>query len=748
MKRREQDRISPEDLRIGPIHTGSQAKERSESSRNPAPNLQQAVGNQAMLRLLQSGSVHAKLDVSQPADPDEIEADRMAEQVVSPTVHRKCSCEGSGEKCSVCRQEEAEKSKGIHRETNHASMNESVHDDFLQSLGPGQPLDPHVRSDMESRLGHDFKNVRVHHDSKSTDLAGSINARAFTSGRNIVFASHEYTPQTPDGKKLLAHELTHVVQHSAVRPARASVAPAISPQIQRQTSSGGPPAPPPWLHGVKITRHVTGDIYEIELTGYGPTEVGPHDQLSAYLAAQGRSGKEQAHHVVGREHLADAPTGLSDATAPSVALENGMHNAVSARITAGQGELGGRHGGRPDVTRKEIARLYRYVYTVDTNFRELSTISDNVLGVSVSAKGGTSGGGGGTSPLSGTKGQTAKDEPSPKTSQAPATELPGSSHTPSEGTGKPITTKPVAKVELPSVPDGEGKVPALPEAETGPKTKPPLLEGEPVVPKFKGPAGIEGGEVGAPGSGLALFHLLLLLGQMIPVGEGNAVQNKMNEKLKSPEWQARFRELQPLVAQAKGFIYYNIRFKILYTITSSPKPLAFPNSTFLNDVEILGIDLGSASVTQVSQLDHPERPPDAKLRLGGGAYWSAQRTGTLSVQIFTGEQTARGAESKISAQELQSVPSLTSDGDIRDWISTHTPEAIAEVATDQKIRMINRLLDGWVSDSDLDAVRKICGSVKTSKESLQIRSVIEPRVIELVNFGQRVVLRSILMQMP
>ena len=214
MKRREQDRISPEDLRTGPIHTGSQTKERSESSRNRAPNLQQAVGNQAMLRLLQSGDVRAKLDVSQPGDPDEMEADRMAEQVVSPAVHRKCSCEGSGETCPACRQEEAKKSQGIHRETNRASTaRESTGEDFLEAIGPGQSLEPQLRADMGRRFGHDFGVVKIHTGEAAASSARSVNARAFTADQHIVFGEGEYAPRSNSGVRLLAHELAHAVQN-------------------------------------------------------------------------------------------------------------------------------------------------------------------------------------------------------------------------------------------------------------------------------------------------------------------------------------------------------------------------------------------------------------------------------------------------------------------------------------------------------------------------------------------------------
>jgi hypothetical protein len=385
------------------------SKERSGSGQNSAFGLQRTVGNQAVASLFASGAIQAKLRVSQPGDADELEADRVADQVVSPaasyaapgTIHRKCDCPAGSKSCPDCEVEEVEQTKGIHRKSTKPSQQEqSVRDDFLQSLGPGQPLDTTVRKSMESRFGRNFEDVRVHTDAKASASAHSINARAYTAGRDVVFASQEYTPHTPAGKKLLAHELAHVAQQPSTGMNRGSALASATHGVQRQTPpAGAPPPPPSWLQGVKITRHVSGNIYEINLTSYGPTEVGPYSELSAYLAAQGRSSKEQAHHIVGTEHLRDVHASYNEANAPCVALENGTHNAVSTRITSVQNELGGRRGGRPVVSRLEIAGLYREVYTLDTQFKELSTISNNVLGTSspkTPSSGGTGKGGAGT----------------------------------------------------------------------------------------------------------------------------------------------------------------------------------------------------------------------------------------------------------------------------------------------------------------------------------------------------------------
>jgi Domain of unknown function (DUF4157) len=85
-----------------------------------------------------------------------------------------------------------------------------VHD-VLNSDG-GTPLSPDVQGEMEGRLGHDFSDVRVHTDSRASDSAKSVNAHAYTVGSNVVFQRDKYDPGSTEGKTMLAHELTHVVQ--------------------------------------------------------------------------------------------------------------------------------------------------------------------------------------------------------------------------------------------------------------------------------------------------------------------------------------------------------------------------------------------------------------------------------------------------------------------------------------------------------------------------------------------------------
>ena len=186
---------------------------------NPIVGLQQAAGNQAMLGLLSSGAIQASLRVSQPGDADEREADAVADRVVSSpaqqTIHRKCNCEGGGASCPACEEQEVEQAKGIHRKSSSSSNgDQSVPGDILQSIGPGQPLDSSTRGFMESRFDHDFGDVRVHTNEAAAQSARSIHAHAYTFNRDVVFDSGAYAPRSSEGKKLLAHELTHVVQQS------------------------------------------------------------------------------------------------------------------------------------------------------------------------------------------------------------------------------------------------------------------------------------------------------------------------------------------------------------------------------------------------------------------------------------------------------------------------------------------------------------------------------------------------------
>ncbi|MCP4494533.1 MAG: DUF4157 domain-containing protein [Gammaproteobacteria bacterium] len=127
--------------------------------------------------------------------------------------------------------------------------------------GGGQPLDAGTRAFYEPRFGHNFSQVRVHTDAQAAESAESINAQAYTHGNDIAFGS-QYSPGSGEGKKLLAHELTHVVQQSAKVQPRIQrfrvirVADVPSLKIQQWQGAHGPPASN-WTNlQTKMTRRI------------------------------------------------------------------------------------------------------------------------------------------------------------------------------------------------------------------------------------------------------------------------------------------------------------------------------------------------------------------------------------------------------------------------------------------------------------------------------------------------------------
>jgi len=137
----------------------------------------------------------------------------------SAVIRRRCACgthATAGGECSEC----AKKREVLQRAATSSEQVESeesvpgiVHD-VLRS--PGRPLDRSTRAYFEPRFGADFSRVRVHTDAKAVESARAINASAYTAGRDVVFDAGRLAPETSSGRRLLAHELTHVLQQGPV----------------------------------------------------------------------------------------------------------------------------------------------------------------------------------------------------------------------------------------------------------------------------------------------------------------------------------------------------------------------------------------------------------------------------------------------------------------------------------------------------------------------------------------------------
>lgn len=166
-----------------------------------------------------------KLALGSSNDPLESEADRVADQVVSSSP----SVAGAAATATPM-------AKHIQRATNTsgAAAGADTPASVSQTLASsGRPLEMSLRRDMEQRFGYDFSGVRVHTGASAARSADDIDAAAYTYGNNIVFAAGQYVPATADGRHLLAHELTHVVQQAGSSDQTV--------QRQRRRRSSSPP---------------------------------------------------------------------------------------------------------------------------------------------------------------------------------------------------------------------------------------------------------------------------------------------------------------------------------------------------------------------------------------------------------------------------------------------------------------------------------------------------------------------------
>jgi hypothetical protein len=171
-------------------------------------------------------------------------------------LQRKCACgshTSTGGKCGSCsKQREANPLQRA--ATNSKPVNEvpAIVNEVLRS--PGQPLDPGSRALFEPHFAHDFSRVRVHTDARAIESARAVNAMAYTVGQDLVFGAGQFAPQTGEGKRLLAHELTHVVQQQGLSStgelslgAPDSTAEREADEVSRgfaRHSRGGSPLPP------------------------------------------------------------------------------------------------------------------------------------------------------------------------------------------------------------------------------------------------------------------------------------------------------------------------------------------------------------------------------------------------------------------------------------------------------------------------------------------------------------------------
>jgi hypothetical protein len=215
------------------------SSEHAKPSARPIDTLLQRLhltaGNRAVGQWIQ-----AKLRIGTSDDPCEQEADLIADRLVQmpvspapnlaklggPSIRRKCAeCEAEENNqssasnphaCPACATEDQERELKPKSAFSSQTLRVSPHlESRIDALnGHGEPLSNELRSLFEPRIGSNFQKVRIHTDANAADAAKDINAHAFTCGENIAFAAGKFTPNSIEGKRLLAHELVHVAQQA------------------------------------------------------------------------------------------------------------------------------------------------------------------------------------------------------------------------------------------------------------------------------------------------------------------------------------------------------------------------------------------------------------------------------------------------------------------------------------------------------------------------------------------------------
>ncbi len=314
---------------------------------SPVQRLQRGIGNAAFAISPHAQAVQPKLKIGAANDRFEREADHVADRVMrmptpaatSPSpaprsIQRTCSaCAAGGAPCAKCGREEIQRAPaspsgaGARQSsrtggTGAARSGVRPSAPFASMPAGGRPLSAPHRAFFEPRFGRDFGDVRIHTGRRAAEMAQQVQARAFTFGRDVVFGSSEFAPDSQAGRRLLAHELTHVVQQGHARSLGAGSPPGRT--IQRTESTGEP-------------------VLQRTLT------VNPSASVPAPSGGTATP-------------LTTAVQGLIDDTCPQ---GNFTVDATTGNVTAGQSNLGTTPGGfcdwagvpyRSSVTRADLSR--------------------------------------------------------------------------------------------------------------------------------------------------------------------------------------------------------------------------------------------------------------------------------------------------------------------------------------------------------------------------------------------------------
>ena len=180
-----------------------------------AGNIQELPKTDIYTESLRHISIQRKLSIGAVDDPLEHKADAMAD-----TVMRMPEPNFIQRKCAHCEEEEAQRkplASFIQRKETEGgnTISDATHNQVKATRGGGSAMQANTKTFMESRFGADFSNVRIHSGGYASQLSNELNAQAFTVGNDIYFNAGKFSPNSSEGKRLLAHELTHTVQQGA-----------------------------------------------------------------------------------------------------------------------------------------------------------------------------------------------------------------------------------------------------------------------------------------------------------------------------------------------------------------------------------------------------------------------------------------------------------------------------------------------------------------------------------------------------
>ena len=260
--------------------------------------------------------LQTKLAVNEPGDVYEQEADRIAEQVMAAPAHPAVS--GAPPRIQRFSGQSNEQMDAAPASVDHALAS------------PGRPLEPALRQDMEQRFGHDFSRVRVHSDEAAEQSARDVNAHAYTVGHDIVFGEGRFVPGTREGQRLLAHELTHVIQQWGGRDGSGAHPFHISPSGQCIARQGPPPtgkeitdwltprrvippSPKPKPPEVRTSDRPRRTRVRVAITGHAsPRWSGARSSLQADKLNQELSQKREKRSVTGWNNCSVMPSPISN----------------------------------------------------------------------------------------------------------------------------------------------------------------------------------------------------------------------------------------------------------------------------------------------------------------------------------------------------------------------------------------------------------------------------------------------------